>query len=147
MPIFIDKIEITDNEVHNEMQHHPASSVDDARQQASHALIVRQLLLEAAAEHKLLELNDIKTIDSVKEENVIETLLEEIIHVPVADKLTCNRYYKQHPDCFVDQKTKKTLPFDMVENHIRSYLNDKGHQAAFNAYIDSLMDKANIVGL
>ncbi|MDA0708086.1 MAG: peptidylprolyl isomerase, partial [Proteobacteria bacterium] len=60
---------------------------------------------------------------------------------------TCRRYYDQHLNRFVDKKTGKTLPFNLVQDHIKNYLDDKGHQAAFNAYIDRLMDKANIVGL
>ncbi|MDG1994935.1 MAG: hypothetical protein P8J14_00440, partial [Emcibacteraceae bacterium] len=84
---------------------------------------------------------------SVHEEKIIELLLTEIIDVPIADESTCLRYYEQRLDHFVDKTTEKTLPFNMVHNHIKNYLDDRGHQAAFNSYVNSLMDKANIVGL
>ena len=147
MPVFVNKIEISDDEVHHEMQFHPAPTVEDARKDASRALIIRHLLLEAAVDHKLLKFSDIKNIDIVKEEHIIEQLLSKIIQVPKADEKTCRRYYERNLNRFFDKTTQKTLPFNMVHNHIKNYLDDKGHQAAFNAYIDRLMDKANIIGL
>jgi Zn-finger domain-containing protein len=147
MPVFVNKIEISDNEIHKEMQFHPAPDLAEARKEASRALIIRQLLLDAVVDFKLLKLDDLDNMDDATEESAIEALLEEIIHVPSADSKTCQRYYENHLERFIDKKTNETLPFNMVQNYIENYLNDKGHQAALNAYIDSLMDKANIVGM
>lgn len=147
MPVFVNKVEISDNEIHEEMQFHPAPNIAEARKEASRALIIRQLLLDEAVEHKLLKFEDLQALDDKTEENAIEALLEEIISVPSADKETCKRYYDNHLERFMDKKTDQILPFNMVQNYIENYLNDKGHQAALNAYIDSLMDRANIVGL
>lgn len=147
MPVFVNKTEISDTKIHEEMQFHPAPNLAEARKEASRALIIRQLLLESAIEYKFLKFDDLQTMDDATEESAIEALLEEIIHVPSADKKTCKRYYENHLERFIDKKTNKTLPFNMVQNYIENYLNDRGHQAALNAYIDSLMDKANIVGL
>ncbi|MDG1996085.1 MAG: hypothetical protein P8J14_06315, partial [Emcibacteraceae bacterium] len=60
MPVFVNKIEISDDEVHNEMQNHPAPTMDEARKEASRALIIRRLLLEAAANYKLLQFDELK---------------------------------------------------------------------------------------
>ena len=87
----------------------------------------------------------IQEIDDEKEESIIETLLDEVIHVPTADDETCERYYDQHSAKFLDKKTGAKLPYTMVQNHIKTYLEDKGHMSAFNAYVDDLMDKAQIV--
>ena len=147
MPVFIDKFEITDDEVHQEMQHHPAPSVEDARREASRALIIRRLLLQAAADRDLIKADQIDALDEKKEEALIETLLEQVIKLPSADDVTCKRYFEHNVDRFKDKKSGETLPYPMVKAHIKAYLEDKGHQAAFNAYVDSLMDKVNIVGM
>ena len=147
MPVFINKLEISDDEVHNEMRHHPAPSVSEARKQASRALIIRRLLLEAASQKDLVAFNELTTLDKSREESVIELLIAEVIRVPTADDATCKRYYEQHQGRFSDKRTGKILPYTLVRNHIKVYLEDKGHMSALNAYIDDLMDKANIVGL
>ncbi|MBT5187683.1 MAG: hypothetical protein HOH19_05610 [Kordiimonadaceae bacterium] len=145
MPVIVNNTEITDDQVHLEMQHHPAPTVEDAKQEAARALIIRQLLLEAAANQDIITEEVIQEIDNEKEEIIIETLLDEVINVPTADDETCQRYYDQHTSKFVDKKTGAKLPYSMVQNHIKTYLEDKGHMSAFNAYIDDLMDKAQIV--
>jgi len=147
MPVFVNKLEISDDEVHNEMHHHPAPSVEEARKQASRALIIRRLLLEAASQKDLVTFDELTTLDKSREESVIERLIEDVISVPTADDATCKRYYDQHLGRFEDKNTRDTLPFTLVHNHIKVYLEDKGHMSALNAYIDDLMDKANIVGL
>ena len=147
MPVFINNFEITDDEVHEEMQHHPAPTIDDARRDASRALIVRHLLLDAAVERKLLTADELNNTDEDKEELIIEQLLKDVIQLPDADEETCKRYYRLNTSRFKDHTTSEMLPFSMVKEHIKSYMEDKGHQAAFNAYVDSLMDKVNIVGM
>ena len=147
MPVFVNKLKITDDEVHNEMHHHPAPSVDEARKQASRALIIRRLLLEAASQKDLVTFEELTTLDKSREESVIELLIADVIRVPTADDATCKRYYEQHLDRFADKRTGEILPYTLVRSHIKVYLEDKGHMSAFNAYIDDLMDKANIVEL
>ena len=147
MPVFIDTFEITDDEVHNEMQHHPAPTLEDARREASRALLIRRLLLQAAVERKLATADELDSLDEEKEEQLIETLLDQVIKLPRADDKTCRRYYDQHHDRFKDKSSGEPLPYPLVKAHIKTYLEDKGHQAAFNAYVDSLMDKVNIVGM
>ncbi len=146
MPVFVNNVEITDDDVHVEMQHHPAPTVEEARRQASRALIIRRLLLEAAVAQGLTALDQLEHIDEEKEELVIEALIDKVIRVPTADRDICRRYYDQNPERFIDKSSKRTLPFEMVENHIKNYIEDKGHMSALNTYIDTLMDTANIIG-
>ena len=147
MPVFIDTHEITDDQVHDEMQHHPAPSLEEARREASRALIIKHLLMDAAIERKLVTAAEVNDMDNDKEELLIETLLDQVIQVPSADEDTCQRYYDQNTDRFKDKTNGETLPYTMVKAHIKTFLEDKGHQAAFNAFIDRLMDKVNIVGM
>jgi len=145
MPVFVNNYEIPDDVIHSEMQYHPAESIEEARKEAAFALIIKKLLLNAASEHKLISADELSNIEADHEE-AIDTLLSSKIKVPEADEETCLRYYKQHIEKFKDAKTNQTLPFDFVKKHIECYLEDKGHQAAFSAYVDTLMDAAVIVG-
>lgn len=145
MPVFVNNYEIADEEIHLEMQHHPANSIEEARKEAAFSLIIKTLLLNAAKEQKLICADELSNTEADHEE-VIEKLLSNKIKVPEADEETCKRYYKQHIERFKDTKTSQTLPFNLVRKHIECYLEDKGHQAAFSAYVDTLMGAAVIIG-
>ncbi|MCC3861864.1 hypothetical protein [Pseudemcibacter aquimaris] len=147
MPVFVNNYEITDDQVHSEMKNHPAASLNEARGEAARALIIRKLLLDEAVEREIISKDELEELDNEKEENVIETLLEDVIQLPDADEIVCRRYYEMHQSRFKDHKTGDVLPFNMVREHIRVFIEDKSHQAAFTAYMDSLMDKAKIVGI
>lgn len=125
MPVFVNNVEITDDQVHSEMQYHPSPTVEDARK-------------EASMDDKLLTIDQLAALDEEKEELIIEALLDDDI---------CQRYYDQNTDRFVDKKSGEALPYKMVKGHIKNYIEDKGHMSVFNAYVDRLMDKANIVEL
>jgi len=96
MPIFVNKTEITDDEVHAEMQHHPAGNIDDARQKAAEALVIRQLLLQEATTLKLIDNAQEPALES--QEEAIDALLEQEISVPQANEEICERYYRQNLD-------------------------------------------------
>ena len=70
MPIIVNNVEITDDDVHAEMQYHPAESADKARHKAAQALVIRQLLLQAAKAKNMLE--DVEQIDNVLAEETID---------------------------------------------------------------------------
>ena len=80
MPIFVNNVEITDDDVHAEMQNHPAESADKARHKAGQALVLRQLLLQAAKAKNMLE--DVEQIDNVLAEETIDTLIQQEVVVP-----------------------------------------------------------------
>ena len=144
MPIFVNKVEITDDEVHAEMQHHPAGDVDEARHKAAEALVVRQLLLQEAA-----KLNLVATageLSSDREEEAIDALLKQEISVPQANEAVCSRYYQHNQQRFVDKISGEQLPLDKVVTFIRDYLYARSLQTGISQYIKVLAGKARIAG-
>ena len=146
MPVIVNGVEISDDEVHAEMQHHPASSIEDARHKAAEALVIRQLLLQQAQENNLLAppLSDC-SID--REEQAIDALLHMEISVPEADDETCARYYQHNQERFLDKSTDQILPLESVISYIRDYLHARSLQAGIGQYIKLLIGKAHIAGL
>lgn len=144
MPIIVNEVEITDVEVHAEMQHHPAESLDEARHKAARALVIRCLLVnEAVAKGILPGTEDLSITD---EEQAIENLLDSQVSVPDADEKSCSIYYEQHLDRFLDKTSGKTLPFLSVESYIGDYLQACSLQAGISQYIKLLAGKAKIAG-
>ncbi len=144
MPIIVNNVEITDAEVHAEMQYHPAASIEAARHKATQALVIRQLLLQAAKDRKLLD--NPERADIKKTEETIDMLIQQEVIIPQADKKSCKRYYEQNMERFIDKRTHQLLPFDSVFSYIRDYLHARSLQAGINQYIKLLVGKARIVG-
>lgn len=144
MPIFVNTVEITDDEVHAEMQHHPAGNIDEARHKAAEALVVRELLLQEAEKMKLLEPSASPSPDS--QEKAIDVLISQEITVPQADDASCSRYYQQNQERFVDKTTGKQLPLESVAAHIRGYLQARSLQMGISQYIKVLAGRAKIAG-
>lgn len=144
MPILVNEVEITDDEVHAEMQYHPAESLDAAREAAAQALVIRQLLAQAAREKKLLNTQDAK--DGAKVEESIGRLIQQEVSVPEADEDSCRRYYEQNRERFVDQKSGDALPFEAVFGHIQKYLHARSLRAGISQYIKLLSGRARIAG-
>jgi hypothetical protein len=144
VPIIVDAIEITDDEVHTEMQYHPAVTLEVARHKAAEALVIRQLLLQEAVKKQLLD--SLEESTSEAQESAIDALLKQEIFVPVANEANCSRYYQQNQERFKDQKTGKLLPLESVEKHIRDYLHARSLQAGISQYIKVLSGKARIAG-
>lgn len=144
MSIFVNDVEITDQEVHAEMQYHPAPSVEAARHEAAQALVIRQLLLQAAMDQELLDAPG--TADMGKTEDAIDRLLHREVRVPEADEESCKRYYEQNLERFMDKSTDRVLPFESVFSHIRGYLHARSLKTGISQYIKLLAGKARIVG-
>ena len=138
MSIFVNKVEITEAEVGQEMQYHPAPTQERAWQMAAQSLVVRQLLLQQAANSGL----DIEE----PEENLIDRLLQQDVTVPEADEATCLRFYDTHPDSFMDDESGKRLTFDQAKAPIRDYLHTKAMRMAVAEYIKALSYIADIKG-
>ena len=138
MSIFVNKVEITEAEVGQEMQYHPAPTQERAWQMAAQSLVVRQLLLQQAANSGL----DIEE----PEENLIDRLLQQDVTVPEADEATCLRFYDTHPDSFMDDESGKRLTFDQAQAPIRDYLHTKAMRMAVAEYIKALSHSAEIEG-
>ena len=139
MSIFVNKVEITEAEVGQEMQYHPAPTQERAWQMAAQSLVVRQLLLQQAANSGL----DIEE----PEENLIDRLLQQDVTVPEADEATCLRFYDTHPDSFMDDESGKRLTFDQAQSPIRDYLHTKAMRMAVAEYIKALSHSAEIRGI
>ena len=105
MPLLVNGVEISEERIREEMQYHPASSIEDARRQAREALIVRTLLLGQAkrtgiddppplsdATNKLVE---------APEEAMIRALIESEVIVPEPDEAECRDYYEKNPKSFM----------------------------------------------
>ena len=139
MSIFVNKVEITEAEVGQEMQYHPAPTQERAWQMAAQSLVVRQLLLQQAANSGL-------AIEE-PEENLIDRLLQQDVTVPEADEATCLRFYDTHPDSFMDDESGKRLTFDQAQAPIRDYLHTKAMRMAVAEYIKALSHSAEIRGI
>ena len=144
MPILVNDVEITDDEVHAEMQYHPAASLEEAREAAARALVIRQLLVQAAREKRLLD--DSGQADSMKVEESIDRLIQQEVSVPEADEQSCKRYYEQNQERFFDQNTHEPLPFEAVSGHIQRYLHTRSLRTGISQYIKLLAGRARIAG-
>jgi peptidyl-prolyl cis-trans isomerase C len=98
IPIAVNGVVISGDEIAREIQNHPAEKPGDAWQAAARALVVRQLLLQEAAR---LELQADPQADEAGrfetgEEALIRALVEQEIATPEPDEENCRRYYAQN---------------------------------------------------
>jgi peptidyl-prolyl cis-trans isomerase C len=104
VPVFVNDVEISEHAINSELQYHPAGSVEEARAAAARALVVRELLLQAAARRGIdrpdppapAQADERETED----EALIRTLLAREITTPEPDDATCRRFYEQNPKRF-----------------------------------------------
>ena len=143
MPIFVNEVEITDDEVHAEMKHHPASSLDDARHQAARALVIRQLLIQEAIRKKLLSENE---HSKVEQEEAVDQLLNLEVFVPEANEESCHRYYRQNQERFLHKVSGTKLAYEHVKDQIHHYLHTRCLRIGISQYIKTLSAQACIVG-
>jgi len=145
MSILVNKVEITDAEIGQEMQYHPAPSKEVAWHLAAQSLVIRQLLLQQAASNGLIQDADSVTPGD-EEESTIDRLLQQDVTVPEADEATCRRFYDTHPDSLIDEVSGKRLDFNQAQGHIRDYLHTKAMRVAVAEYIRALSMGAEIKG-
>ena len=145
MAIHVNKVEISDAEIGQEMQYHPAEAQEEAWHLAAQSLVIRQLLLQQAADSGLL--GDVDSVTAgEKEEKAIDQLLQQDVVVPEADEVTCRRFYDSHPKSFVDKKTDEAVAFTQAQTNIREYLHTKAMRIAVAEYIKVLSYNASIKG-
>ena len=147
MSVYVNEVEITEEDIGQEMQYHPAPSRERAWQLAAQSLVIRQLFLQQAAESGYLESVDGISGESETEAAAIDRLLEENITVPEADEATCLRFYDTHPDSFKDEKSGERRSFDQAQAQIRDYLQAKAMRMAVAEYIKALSYEAKIKGI
>lgn len=94
--IEVNGIKISIEEINAEVQYHPAESLFSAKYNAMKALVIREVLIQRAAEMGLCNRDSaIKNPDTV-----IDDLLAQDINVPEADEETCKRYYDGNKEKF-----------------------------------------------
>ena len=91
LDIVVNGTAIPARDVAAEMQHHPSDNADAAWSAAARALVVRRLLLDAAAEAGI-------PIDD--EDDAIDALLQRDVIVPTPDEAACRRWLAAHPERF-----------------------------------------------
>ncbi len=95
--IEVNGIKITPDEINAEVQYHPAASLVEAKVEAMQALVIRELLLQRAAELGLCDReNAVKNSDSI-----IDDLLDREVITPEPDEDTCARYYENNKKKFI----------------------------------------------
>jgi peptidyl-prolyl cis-trans isomerase C len=109
VPVFVNGVEIGDHVINAEVQYHPAGSVEEAREAAARALVVRELLLQAAGQRGIVRPDPLEGQTDEREtrdEALIRTLLAREIRTPDPDEATCRRFYDSNlqrfrsPDLF-----------------------------------------------
>lgn len=97
MAVTVNGVEITDRAIKSEIQYHPAGSFEQARDAATRALVVRELLLQAAGHLGISEVEpvlDPKTgRRETRDEALIRTVIEREVRIPAPDEDACRRYY------------------------------------------------------
>lgn len=144
MSIFVNKVEIKDSEIGQEMQYHPAPAQERAWQLAAQSLVIRQLLLQQAASNGLCD--DAGSVAPGEDEQLIDQLMEQDVVIPEADTATCQRFYDNHPNSFIDEETGERAGFEHVQTNIREYLHTKAMRIAVAEYIKALSYNADIKG-
>jgi hypothetical protein len=137
MPIQVNNVKITDEDVFQEMQYQTdASSVEEVIFKAAQALVIQQLLLQEA---------NIKTSDNNDEEKINQLISDNVV-IPTASVEACQRYYENNKVKFLDKERDETLSFAMVEEHIKEYLQNQSTTSGIKEYINVLAADASIKG-
>lgn len=143
MPLYVNKVEITDEDIFREMQYHPAENREAARDKAARALVIHELLKQEAVEQNILA----SDADDTTTEKAIENLLEVKVKVPQATRDTCRHYYDHNIERFSAAKgANLPLPFDVMEHRIREYLSTRSIRQGIQAYILDLAARHRISG-
>lgn len=145
MPFYVNAVEITDEQVFTEMQHHPSSSADEAMSKAARALAIREMLLQEA-KRLGLQAPDTSVSGEVQDEYLINCLLEQYVEVSAPDEKSCMSYYTQNHSVFCDT-AGNVVPFAYVQGAIAAYLKDASWQAAVKQYIQTIIGKTQFAGI
>ena len=108
--IMVDGVKISQDDIGNELQHHPADTQESALYAAAEALVVRTLLLNRAVQLGLTE-QDVSVIDDKEAEQLIEQVIAREVEFPQANEEECQQFYLAN--------TKQFRSPDLLEaNHI-----------------------------
>lgn len=146
MPISVNGSLITDHEVHEEMQYHQAATVDEARYMAAQSLVIRMLFLYEAAEHKIVKKTEIDHLSEDEIDAAIDQLITTQISVPESNSKICEFYYEQNKERFTDLTTGKILPFKLVLDKVKDYMQARSLRSGVATYITMLAANSKIDG-
>ena len=97
-PVRVNGEEITPEEIAREVQNHPAETPGEARTAAIRALVIRELLLQAARKRGLIaapcEISDGRR--ETNEDALVRQLLDEALDLPTPNEQECRRYYEMN---------------------------------------------------
>jgi peptidyl-prolyl cis-trans isomerase C len=134
-------------DIAREVQNHPAPSPKQAWGAATHALVVRELLLQRARSmHFVVKPHSENSARETDEDALIRTLIETEITTPNADEAACRHYYQANPSRFRTPVQGELLPFDKVHARITAYIEETAWRRAVAQYIALLVDQARITG-
>jgi peptidyl-prolyl cis-trans isomerase C len=96
--VSVNGVAIARDEIQREMQHHPASKPIAAWQQATRALVVKELLLQRARHLGLAPepISDEAGRRETDDEALMRSVVEREVTVPEPDDETCRRYYERN---------------------------------------------------
>lgn len=104
MPLRVDGVEITEDRIRDEMQYHPAPSLDEAHKQARDALVVRTVLLAEAKRAGISApapiIDAASKLVEAPEEALIRTLIERAVQPRDPTEEDCVAYYTENPNRF-----------------------------------------------
>jgi len=93
--ITVNGVPITREQLAQELQYHPAASVEEAIEKAARALIIEALLVQEANAQGLA--GSVKATEGeTPTEALIRTLIDYQVPPPATDEATCRRYFEQN---------------------------------------------------
>lgn len=100
--ITVNGTEISLGAIASEMQHHPASTPEEAMSEAARALAIRTLLLQRA---QVLDLEPAPQVDEdgkreTEEDALVRQVLEAEVQTPEPDEDACRRFYENNKSRF-----------------------------------------------
>ncbi|MDE1462870.1 peptidylprolyl isomerase [Spartinivicinus poritis] len=107
-PVFVNGEEISEQDIAQEVQYHPADNPEEAVYLATQALVIKLLLNQQIKKQQLpIE----QRTEESEEEAAIRTLLEQEVDIPTASEQECKQIYATNPERF-------TSPPVMAVKHI-----------------------------
>lgn len=94
--IEVNGIKISIEQINEEVQYHPAENLQEAKEQAMRALVVRELLIQEAVRQGVCDRDGAMA----GPDDVIDRLLEKEITVPEADEDVLRHYYNNNKSRF-----------------------------------------------
>lgn len=100
-PVAVNDVTIPNAAIAREVQNHAGENARQGWEEATRALVVRELLAQRARSLGIVaQPQSIDGLRETEEEAIIRALLETEVRTPVADEETCRRYYLTNPARF-----------------------------------------------